>query len=359
MSISKISTNLKSQKLWSVDLKQKNLIIGDSASGKSAITQALELAVSARLSDMQGRQDSAQRTVQKTVTSADELQVIALTEGPSVSDHVLGYRVVREAVTSSGMSALIQLVGHQLHEDLRVKITEYQAFEKAARAASSEVKELERTRDRIEAWEGIPAELRVQMSERIVAASGEVDKAKASADALQTLLWPELTMQVQALVREAQLYVPTKLGHIIIDTGNPQSPKCIVGLVHDELSNTVRYGLSGAEWNICLTALACALDTDGSSLIIPDDRAISRELLQQWLKLLGNAQSQIVLTCVEPPDSVPSGWNAVRVTEPGKVSQWQPKVLRSLRVAVSSSKVKRPSKTQPKRGASRKRTSTR
>ena len=313
--ITKLTTNLKSDATWTCRLYSKTLIVGDSASGKSAITQAVELALSGRLTDFQGRGDSAQRTVQEAITSAPELVAVV-----DDSADVLSFRLMKAALTSEGMSALSTIGRTFLSPEDLVKLTEFEAFEKRARDAAKEVRELEQVRNRVDAWESTTNENRAALSDRILAASREHDDAKSAASGLQSQLWPELTRIVDRTTKAAsQLYVPASLGELVIDTGTPQSPKCRVGLKVSDAPH--RFGLSGAEWNIAVTALALAWS---GGVVIPDDRAISRKLLFEWMTHLADSQSQILLTCIEPPDKVPTGWTVIKVTSPGKVSKWQP-----------------------------------
>lgn len=60
--------------------------------------------------------------------------------------------------------------------------------------------------------------------------------------------------------------------------------------------------LSGAEWNIVTTAMACALsENEPFSIIIPEERAYWPETLQAWMRALLKAPAQIILTSPTKP----------------------------------------------------------
>jgi hypothetical protein len=300
-----VQTDLKSSKIRVFKLEAKTLIVGDSASGKSEITQALELAASGRLSDFQGRVDSAARTVKDHVGSTVELTYA--TKGVAR----LRYREVREAVTSSGLSALLALTDGHLDAEATRAVSILKATQRQVKA-SAEVSR--KFASASEVLEGLVmpgggttayAVARKACDAGYSAAELDKDRAKERAAVLVNEIWPAITRTMSWIVELARQFVPPRLGKLYVDLGGPSAPDCTLRL-------NDRVALSGSEWNIVLTALACAVSVDDTDLVMPDDRAIDLDLLSEWLECLANAQCQVVLTAIYPPDKVDNRWQVLR-----------------------------------------------
>ena len=109
---------------------------------------------------------------------------------------------------------------------------------------------------------------------------------------------------------KANHFIPDELGLLIIDANNAEKLDLKIGLLRKK--ETTRYALSGAEFNIVITALAIALNDNPSSIVIPDDRAISSLTLSHWLTKLSACKCQIIVTSVARPKlEVPKNFHTV------------------------------------------------
>lgn len=86
---------------------------------------------------------------------------------------------------------------------------------------------------------------------------------------------------------------------------------CQVGLLKDGEWHTA---LSGAEWTIVTTALACVLGTRRAEIavVIPEDRDIDPETLANTMRALADAPCQILWSVTKTPKGrTPAGWTVI------------------------------------------------
>lgn len=297
--ITKIQSNIKGKNI-NAQLYEKTLIVGPSASGKSAIIGAVELALGGKISDVQGR-DSAFRTVNKLLAQEGiKLEASYTGEKPK-----LLFYDVKNALMKSPLQtglALLQLINVRLDA-----AAEYQAFSSLRK----------QPQDRVRAIEGVLALPELANTELLAAAiqlkalrnssQTEVDRLGLVIDGLESQLTEQVTDRLKSLVLCAEPYVPEQLGALVLQDGK-------VGLRRD---NLVRYGLSGSEWNIVITALACGVAeiTKQPATVIPEDRAIDVDLLFRWMVALRSAPCQVLVTSIPLHSSnhLPEPWELLFV----------------------------------------------
>ena len=282
------STNLKGG--VQADLTARTLIVGPSAAGKSAIVQALELAAGLGASDVQGR---------AAVRAVGRLSQLTADGGPPDVEIVgpppkrLPYREVADALAAGPLAALCHLAG------LEPPHRGGEARERAERIAIARTVQDEWFRAHGED----PAWLRWYAAEWAKAGKAAEREAKAhKREAAQ--LFAEAEPKIKALMATAARYVPADLGQFVIATGTSRKPRCDLGLLRD---GRLRVALSGAEWTICVTAVALAR-ADDSSLTVPVDRAMDVDLLHRWLAAMTAAPGQVIVTAIDEPQRV-AGWS--------------------------------------------------
>jgi len=294
------SANLKSG--VSADLGPKTLLLGPSASGKSAVIGAIEAHYGLGLSDLQGRDVVRLDKRQREMTlDGQEPDVDVVVQGADVVVPRLLYREVEAALARGPVLALAGLVG--------------MAGPDGHREASAEVAELDAARSVMQRyWKQHaagevaardPQFLRWFAMERTKVAR-EWERSRVAFKRELKELYAEVEPAARKLAKKAAAFVPERLGSLVLATGTAKQPRCSVGL---STKGCVRFGLSGFEWSACVTALACAMANPAQlCLCIPSDRAVDADSLGPWLDCLTAAQCQILVTSVVRPRSPPARW---------------------------------------------------
>ena len=334
--IHSVITNLKRHDGQPVKyhLDQRTLIVGSSASGKSTITQAVELACAQRMSDFQGRQDSSLRTVQDAVVIDGAKTIISLEGDPGP----LLFSPVLEAIQSNPIAAHIELLGkrwlstealdlfeqlkagERLKRDIAGKIGAAKAVEafmgrqlETLSAGVSSDPASQSNGQVIRCEEA--SRLREKASADINTFEGAVKELESKLDGLKGALRLAIAAAWTDDVLDAvSVYIPSQLGSLRVQTEG-------FGLGLQRRNEPVRWALSGSEFNIVVTALAAegseVLPAAGSTVmpvLVPHDRAIDPGLLEQWMAALSKAPVQVLLTTTVKPGKVPKGWNVLEIS---------------------------------------------
>lgn len=297
--VTRIQSNIKGRDI-NAQLYPKTLIVGPSASGKSAVIGAVELAISGRISDVQGR-DSSLRTVNRILGTGD--QGVKLEVNYEGSKPQLLFGAVKEALQKSPLQAglaLLDLLGIKL--DL---VSEYRAFKAQQRRPQDYCRIVEAALAIPDMAKTELVAARIQLQAFLAAQQTEADRLGLVLDGLEQQLDAQVWPRLEGLRLAAEEFVPFRLGALVLDQGK-------VGL---RSNGTTRFALSGSEWNIVLTALTCGVAelTKQEAVVIPDDRAIDSSLLSQWLDCLGGAQAQVLITSTNSPEHLPDGWELLLV----------------------------------------------
>jgi hypothetical protein len=312
--ITKVTTNLKSETGASrtFNLSQRTLICGPSASGKSAVINALELESSGRMTDYLGRGDAAARTIQECLTRP-EVALESSVERSNDQPVALPYAATLAAILSNPLDAHLNLLGSRLPSDVRDLANEL-------RTVSKQQKELRASIERAEMLqEYLKGELEcdsVRAQEKLLEREDKDEVELQALDAKVVGLKEAVAMGIRAawtptVLAEVTRWIPKQLGTFAIYSAG-DSLSLRLGLSRDGVGS-VRWALSGSEWNVVVTALAHLDATDDTHCIIPADRAIDHDLLTAWMKTLATSPAQILLTAIAPPDSVPRGWEVLNI----------------------------------------------
>jgi hypothetical protein len=321
-----VTTNLKTVTGATKDypLAQRTLIVGSSTSGKSAVTQAVELAVSKRMTDFTGRENSSLRTVQDSVVvaGAQLVTVIAGEPGP------LLYSETLESIQKSPLEAHVELLGGLLPAEARDMHAKLKSAERTKRDLAGQIVKLASAAEFVGQFlSGVtdPAAmphteaLRESAAKSVVLLEGQMATLDAGIEGARNairlavrLAWNE---DVLAAIND---YIPIKpyLGKLCVNADG-------FGLGLQRPNEPARFALSGSEFNIVVTAMACARASrfaENSAelpIIIPADRAIDPELLQGWMEVLSLAPAQILLTSTVMPAKVPKGWTVLNMNAAG------------------------------------------
>ena len=321
--IHSVTTNLKRHDGQPVKyhLDQRTLIVGSSASGKSTITQAVELACAQRMSDFTGRQDAAYKTVQDAVVVEGAKLVLQLEGEPGP----LLYSPVLEAIQSNPIAAHVELLGARrlspealdLFEQL--KAGERLKRDMAGRISAARNVEAFMGRQLETLTAGVSSEesqrLREKASQDINTFEQAVKDLESKLDGLKGALRLAITAAwTDDVLAAVSAYIPGQLGTLRVQTEG-------FGLGLQRRNEPVRWALSGSEFNIVVTALAAegseVLPAAGSTVmpvLVPHDRAIDPGLLEQWMAALSKAPVQVLLTTTVKPGKVPKGWNVLEIS---------------------------------------------
>lgn len=309
-----VTTNLKrlDGKPKTYKLGLKTLVVGRSASGKSAVTQAVELAVGGKMSDYLGRAESSERTVKSRVVAPDEergLVATITTDGGAVEEGVtrLIYAPALDAILSNPIDAHVALLGETLPADARATHAELKTEERHKREVSAKATAVRTFVERARtvgldgaALATIEAEA-VTFENEVAGLDGKLDRLRDELRHAIELAW---TPRVQSAVSR---FVPARLGRFVVDTSIG------FGFGLQRPNKLPRWAPSGSEWNILVSALALRTANTDADVLIPADRAIDRGLLVEWMKVLTKTPAQVILTCVEAPEKIPAGWTVLAI----------------------------------------------
>ena len=287
------SSNLKGG--LNAELGRHTLVLGPSASGKSALIQAIECALGLGESDYQGREVVKLPAWERMLTADGQEPDVELTVEPETTGGRLLYREALAALRKSPIFAMAALVGL------------------AAPEALSEENEAIRGLDFARHWQGVYAGARPVdpkwlswFADERSRASRMHEKARVQRSRELAEVYREASPIVRQMALAASQYVPIELGDLVVDLGRAKAPKCALGL---RRAGRTRYGLSGSEWSICVSALAVTMADPGKlCLVIPEDRAVSPGLLSAWLERLSFAPCQVLITAVNAPERLPADW---------------------------------------------------
>lgn len=332
--ITSLTTNVKSPsgEPRTFKLYPKTLIVGPSASGKSAITQGVELALSDRLSDYLGRADASLRTISGAVTAAEK--PVATVAGAAGG---LLYADTLEACLRNPLDAHVALLGALLPPPSVEMVHEVKALERERREATNEAEAAAAVKAWLTPRLGVreePTWVRPALEEVTGRERAAIERAEGKKGRLDSLRGA-LRIAVQAAWTEDVLaavsrFIPKRLGHLRIACGDGAALHFGLGL--QRAGEPVRWAPSGSEWNVIVSALACwragrfAEITTGPAagvsggvqnaalpVIIPADRAIDGPLLREWMQALAKAPAQVLLTAIAAPREPVRGWTVVKV----------------------------------------------
>ena len=288
------SSNLKGG--LNAELGRHTLVLGPSASGKSALIQAVEYALGLGESDYQGREVVKLPAWERMLTAdGQEPDVETVFEGAPKPPPRLLYREALAALRKSPIFAMAALVGLAAPEPL------------------SEENEAIRGLDYARHWQGVYAGARPVDPKWLSWFADERSRASRmheKARVQRTREFGEVYREAMPIVRHmanaAAQYVPVELGELVLDVGRAKAPRCALGL---KRGGKARFALSGSEWSICVTALAITMaDPNKLCVVIPEDRAVSPGLLAAWLERLSFAPCQVLITAVNAPERLPADW---------------------------------------------------
>ena len=326
--IKSVTSNLKRPdgKPVKYQLGQRTLIVGSSASGKSAVTQSVELACAQRMSDWQFRQDSSLKTVQGgVVIDGAEVQIALEGEsGPMLFSPVL------EAIQSNPIAAHIELLGKRrlsaealdLYEQLKAGERLKRDFAGKIGAAKAVEAFMGRQLETISAGVSLDesTRLREKASQDINTFDGAVKDLESKMDGLKGAIKLAIKASwTDAVLAAISFYIPAALGSLRVQTDG-----FALGL--QRKNEPVRWALSGSESNVVCTALACegaeVLNETASQvmpILVPHDRAIDPGLLEAWMMTLVRASNvQVLLTSTVKPARVPKGWSVLEIGQASK-----------------------------------------
>ena len=313
--ITKITTNIKSEngEARTFELAQRTLIVGPSASGKSAIVNALELGTARRMSDYLGRPDAAERTVQDVLT-AGAVEISNVVERTRPDEPVgLPYESARMAILSNPLDANILLLGERLDATTRELANELRTVDKQRKELTARIKRAE------DLQEYLKNELEmdsIKAQEKLLTQEDLDETELQGLNAKSAGLKDAVAMGVRAawtpdVLKEITARIPPQLGTFAVYTSG-EALSLRLGLSRNGAAG-VRWALSGSEWNIVVTALAHLQAPDDTYCVIPADRAIDEPLLVSWMKALSTSPAQVLLTAITEPAKIPAGWEVLRV----------------------------------------------
>lgn len=295
----KVKSNIKGG--VDCELGAKTLILGASGSGKSAIVNSIELAVTRRLGDLLAREDVSRKDLLACYTS-DGAPPFAEVK-PLSPDASLPFRELKEAIRGSPETLWRYVLKCPADETVKKQLKHSKTRLDEAQSA---LEYMGRAQPRVAALGAVALWLRLIRAD-VQMLKADVLQHEESLDQSTRELCPLAFEFAPTWARKAAAFVPESLGAVAISVLASEKLDFKVGLKRSKEA-APRFALSGAEWNIVTTALAIALNDAPSAIVIPDDRAISSLTLTQWLAKLAAAKCQVVVTSTVKPKEPVKGF---------------------------------------------------
>lgn len=289
----KVKSNIKGG--VDCELGAKTLILGASGSGKSAIVNSIELAVTRRLGDLLAREDVSRKDLLACYTS-DGAPPFAEVK-PLSPDASLPFRELKEAIRGSPETLWRYVLKCPADETVKKQLKHSKTRLDEAQSALEYMGR---------AYPDNMGMLRLIRAD-VQMLKADVLQHEESLDQSTRELCPLAFEFAPTWARKAAAFVPESLGAVAISVLASEKLDFKVGLKRSKEA-APRFALSGAEWNIVTTALAIALNDAPSAIVIPDDRAISSLTLTQWLAKLAAAKCQVVVTSTVKPKEPVKGF---------------------------------------------------